>query len=86
MRGQVHLKGVRVQFSVKFSPILPVTGGTSSSFLGYCRLHLPSQSRHKVFIGLTARVVGQDGALVLLALSDVENSNLVRLPAWEQNR
>lgn len=51
---------------------------------GYGCLHLPSQSRHKVFIGLTARAVRQDGALVLLALSNVEHSNLVCLSTTEK--
>lgn len=46
--------------------------------------HLPSKSRHKIFIGLAACAVRQDGALVLLALSDVEHSNLVCLSTTEQ--
>ena len=47
--------------------------------------YLPSQSRYKVFIGLAAGTVGQNGALVLLAFSNVEHGNLVCLPTEEEN-
>ena len=43
-------------------------------------LYLPAESRHKVLVGLAPLGVGQDGALVLLALPDVEHRDLVRLP------
>lgn len=43
--------------------------------------YLPAQPSHEVFIGLAAPGVGEDGALVLLALRDVEHRNLVRFAA-----
>lgn len=41
--------------------------------------YLPAQPSHKIFIGLASPGVGQDGALVLLSLSDVEHGDLVSL-------
>jgi hypothetical protein len=44
------------------------------------QLHLPAHPRHKLLKSLTAAGVGKDADLVLLSLSHIDDSDLVRFP------
>ena len=48
------------------------------------QFHLPSQSCYKVLKGLAASGIGQNGILIFLSFSDVNDGNFVRFPAFLQ--
>lgn len=61
-----------------------VATATECVWLGFDDSYLPSQSRHKVLICLTATGVRQNGVFVLLSLCYVKHRDLVRLTAGGQ--
>lgn len=84
--GQIHLKERERNFLMFWHShrawFLLTTDSISGS---YVLFHLPSQPRDKVLISLTALGVGQNGEFVLLAFSNIEHGNLVRLSTGNKN-
>lgn len=86
MCGQVHLEDTQVLFVALSVPKHVFINHllTCVDIAGVGCTYLPSQSGHELLISLTAPTVRQDGALVFLAFSNVEHSNLVGLSATKQ--
>lgn len=81
VRRQIHLKE-REAFWCSHRTWSLLTTDALSEF--YVFFHLPSQPRDEVLIRLTTLCVGQNGAFVLLAFSNVEDSDLVRLSTGDR--